>query len=89
MRHPESGAKVDLTLYQREVDRLAKELGGSWKKMMFDNKSEAAIYEPWETPRNFLQILGVYLIVEKGLDFDTSDAAEVDAALDEISGRSF
>ena len=68
--------------------RLSMQLGKTYIRMSYPNTPESTIYETWGGERNFLQILGVYLIVEKGLDLD-ADEYEFENAINEITNRTF
>jgi len=78
----------DLTLYDREVARLSGQLSKTWRQMSYPQTPENSTYERWGGKGNFLQILGVYMIVEKGLDLQR-DELGIEDAIDEMTNRTF
>jgi hypothetical protein len=79
---------LDLSLYQQEVDELARRLGRTWRKLLFKDVSESDAYKEWGGGDEFLQILGMYMIIEKGLDVD-NDESGMDMAMNELMASSF
>lgn len=64
------------------------QLSKTYKRMSYPSTPESHIYQTWGGKNNFLQILGVYLVVEKGLDLQ-GDEFEIEDAIDEMTNRTF
>ncbi|HEX5448113.1 MAG TPA: hypothetical protein VFW90_02850 [Candidatus Saccharimonadales bacterium] len=82
------GEELNLSLYWAEVGNLSRQLGKTWKELMYANASEQTVYRKWGGETRFLEILGMYMIIEKGLDINHDDAALTEA-IDELTSRTF